>query len=281
MLERKNHYFCNTYHNEGDVLEKLSMRKKEISILKVIVHTAKSNIAKAIFDLLDNKYCNITKLNLIFYNISQEDSEYFMNFIKNNKSLEDIQIVSINPIDGIHLPTYDTCLKNIASLIHNHPCIKHLSLEFSNIRKSLIDITNHKPKTLTHICIYSKNLDPDALRHLIRFGNMKVINVSGIDLVSGCRIGSDIFQYNTSTIKFIYSPYHFEFLGRMDIDDEIEKMLKRNNDALKKSRNSALTLLAIRRYRYNKCTTLSQLPKDIVKMLANYIYDSYIDDEWR
>lgn len=282
MFESKNRYYCNTDHNEGNVLETLLIRKKEITVLKVLIHNVKSNIAKAIFDLLDNKYCNITILNLTFYDISQEDSEYFMNFIKNNKSLENIEIMSFNSIHEIYMDIHDTFLKNIASLIHNHPCIKHLSLEIPNINKSLIDITNHKPKTLKHICIYSKNhLNPDALKHLITYGNMKVINVSGIDLVSDCRIGSDIFQYNTSTIKFIYTPYHYELLGRIDIDDEIENMLKRNNDALNKARNSALTLLTIRRYRYNKCTVLSQLPKDVVKILANYIYDSYVDDEWR
>lgn len=277
-----------TYYISYDNNDTENYRLSELLMINklhlIINNNVKSNIAKAIFDLLDNKYSNVVTLRMSIFNITQQNLEYFMTFIKNNKSLKYINICFIRPyhFDINTDINMDLCLKNIAVMIHNHPCIKHLSINSSNITTSIIDIVNHKPKTLTHIYLTNnKNLDPAALTYLIKYGNMKVIDVNFIDLLSDCVIEPDIFQYNNSIINFAYIDSSYYLGGRMPIDYEIEAMLNRNNEALNKARHTALTFIFIRKYRYNACKIIEQLPKGIVKIIANYIYDSYIDDEWR
>lgn len=225
-----------------------------------------------ILDFLISKFCIIKTIQVSFcQGMLQHEVEYIMNVIVNCKNLYRL-IICFNR-------NYDTdiCVKKIMPLLKNHNSLKHIDLCNSNINSSIRDIVKYKPFTLTHIYLrYAFKLDAQFLEYLIKYGNIRLIDVIGINLVNRCNIDANVFSHNTSILTFNYSSFDDKIL---QLDLSISNMLKRNNDAINKSSKIACCLIVLRKYR--RINYFKNTPIDIIKIIAKYILDSYVDDEWR
>lgn len=263
--------YIGTCNNEHHIVSELSKNNTNLIRLNIAFDEFGTKKVNIILDFLTSEDCMIKNIQVTFgQDILQHEFEYIMNVIVNCKNLYKL-IIYTNNNDA------DMCIKKFMPLLKNHNNLKRLDLSYLQVNSSIQDIVKYKPFTLTHIYLrYNFKLDAQSLEYLIKYGNMRLISVIGNDLVNRCNIDANVFNHNTSILTFSYLSFRKK---NLQLDNSILNMLKRNNDAINKSSKIACCLIALRKYR--RINYLKNTPIDIIKIIAKYIIDSYIDDEWR
>jgi hypothetical protein len=280
-----------TNHDEiAKLLKHLTDNKNDITHLNISGANINDMEARLLATFLASDNCVITDLNLSNNNLAALDnSTSISDAMAQNRSIINLDISNNSPLriwadEWDIRGSLDLFVSQLALAIQDHPCIRSIDLSNNAIRGSTITLADYMPKSLRHINLSdNKYMDHGSLAYLMEHCHLRSIDISRMEIgdifkgVETCIVG------NTSLLKLDYTWYHSVCTVQKneEVKANIELMLLLNRKAIKAAKNAALCLIAIRKFRRVESGLLGLVPKELVLMIAKYVYASYVDVEWR